>query len=197
MGTSNQHIDYIHIVKLIDGDARSFDVLFEKYSGRLFNFALKYLKSVEDAEEVVQSVFLYIWEKRGSLKPEFSFNAYLFTIAHNIIKKQFLKKARDNAYKDEVLYTLLKSDNSLEKIIDYKYLLKKVEEIIEQLPPKRKEVFIKRKYQELPVKEIAAEMGISPNTVENHLSAAQKQILETLEKEKLAGFLFYMLFVKL
>jgi len=196
MGIPNRHIDYNDIIKLREGDAKSFDVLFEKYSGRLYNFALKYLKSVEDAEGVVQSVFLYIWENRDGLKPELSFNAYLFTIAHNIIKKQFLKIARDNAYKEEVLYTFLKSDNSLEKIIDYKYLLKKVEEIIEQLPPKRKEVFIKRKYQELPVKEIAALMGISPNTVENHLSAAQKQILETLEKEKLAGFLFFLLFVK-
>ena len=75
-------------------------------------------------------------------------------------------------------------------------LLEKVEQIIELLPPKRKEVFIKRKYEGLHLKEIADQLNISPNTVENHLAAAQKQILRELKKEKIAGLVFFFLFLQ-
>lgn len=173
----------------------AFDDLFNKYSPRLYNFSLKYLKSQQEAEEVVQEVFLYIWDKREGLKPDNSFNAYIFTIAYNIIKKYFIKKSRDNAYKDDLIYTLLQQENNLDQIIDYKFMLEKVELIINSLPNRRKEIFIKRKYDGLSVKQIADELGISPNTVENQLVSAQKQILNELQKEKLAGAIFFMLFI--
>lgn len=195
MDTSFKHIDYIAVKKLKSGDVKAFDELFNKYSQKLFNFSLKYLKSAEEAEEVIQEVFLYIWEKRDNLKPDNSFNAYLFTIAHNIIKKHFNKKTRDNAFKDELIYELLKQDNNLDQIIDYKFLLEKVESLIDGLPPRRKEIFIKRKYLGLPIKQIADELSISANTVENQLATAQKQILDELQKKKLAGLLFFILFI--
>lgn len=197
MASTVRHIDYHAVKNLKEGDLRSFDELFNKYSSRLFAFSLKYLKSAEEAEEVAQDVFLYIWDKRESLKPDFSFNSYIFTIAFNIIKKHFIKKSRDNAFKDELIYILLNQENNLDKVIDYKFLLQRVESIIEGLPPRRKEVFVKRKYDGLSVKLIADELGISPNTVENHLAQAQKQILDELKKEKLSGLLFFMLFVSI
>jgi len=161
----------------------------------LYNFSVKYLKSAEEAEEVVQEVFLYIWEKKDGLKPDQSFNAYIFTIACNIIRKYFIKKSRENAFKDEQLYIFLEQENSMDQQIDYKFLLEKVESIINSLPKRRKEIFIKRKYEGLAIKQIADELGISPNTVENQLAAAQKKIQNELQKEKLAGLLFFMLFI--
>lgn len=185
------------VENLQKGDVKAFDDLFNKYSTRLFRFSLKYLKSNEEAEEVVQEVFLYIWDKRDGLKPDQSFNAYIFTIAYNIIKKYFLKKSRDNAFKDDLIYSLLQQENKLDQIIDYKFLLEKVEKYIEALPKRRKEIFVKRKYDGLSVKQIAEELGISPNTVENQLASAQKQIQEELKKEKLAGLLFFILFISI
>ena len=195
--TSFKPIDYLTVKDLKQGNVKAFDDLFNKYSPRLYNFSYKYLRSAEEAEEVVQEVFLYIWDKREGLKPDHSFNAYIFTIAYNIIKKYFLKKSRDNAFKDDLIYSFLKQENQLDQIIDYKFLLEKVELIIDSLPDRRKEIFIKRKYYGLAVKQIATELGISPNTVENQLASAQKQIQKELQKEKLAGLLFFMLFVSI
>ena len=195
MGSSFHHIDYLVVNDLKNGDLKAFDDLFGKYSPRLYNFSIKYLKSAEEAEEIVQEVFMYIWEKREGLKPESSFNSYIFTIAYNIIKKYFIKKAHENAFKDDLIYTLLQQENRLDQVIDYKLLLEKVEKMVDALPSRRKEIFIKRKYEGLSVKQIAAEMGISPNTVENQLVSAQKSLLEGLKKEKLSGMIFFVLFV--
>lgn len=192
-----KHNDHLAVENLQKGYVKAFDDLFNKYSSRLFSFSLKYLKSNEEAEEVVQEVFLYIWDKKDGLKPDQSFNSYIFTIAYNIIKKHFLKKTRDNAFKNDLIYSLLQQENKLDQIIDYKFLLEKVESYIKSLPTRRKEIFLKRKYDGLSVKQIAEELGISPNTVENQLASAQKQIQEELKKEKLAGMLFFMLFVSI
>ncbi|MCL3781053.1 RNA polymerase sigma-70 factor [Prolixibacteraceae bacterium JC049] len=194
MTATNLNIDQLDVQKLKEGDIASFDKLFHKYADRLYQFSMKYLKSVEEAEEIVQSVFLYIWENREGLKPEQSFNAYLFTIANNKVKKYFLKKARENQYKDEVITTFLEQQDNLDNKIDYKMLLKKVETIVNSMPAKRKEVFIMRKFNHLPIKEIAAKLDVSPKTIENHLTAAQKQILTELEKDNLTGLLFFALF---
>ena len=94
-----------------------------------------------------------------------------------------------------MIYSLLEQENNLDKIIDYKFLLEKVELIINLLPNRRKEIFLKRKYDGFSVKRIADELGISPNTVENQLASAQKQIQNELKKEKLSGLIFFMLFV--
>jgi len=197
LSSTFKHIDFFAVKNLKQGDVKAFDDLFNKYSPRLYNFSVKYLKSAEEAEEVVQEVFLYIWDKRDGLKPDNSFNAYIFTIAYNIIKKYFIKKSKDNAFKDDLIYSVLQQENSLDKVIDYKFLLEKVELIINALPARRKEIFIKRKYDGFSVKQIADELGISPNTVENQLASAQKQILNELQKEKLAGLIFFMLFISI
>ena len=84
--------DFDMVESLQKGDVEAFDLIYEKYSGRLFNFGLKYLKSSDEAEELVQSVFLKIWENHQRLKKELYFKAYLFTIAYNDICKFFRRK---------------------------------------------------------------------------------------------------------
>lgn len=194
MPIDTKHIDFKSVQALKNGDVTAFDQLFRKYSERLFLFSKKYLKSDEEAHEVVQEVFLYIWEKRAELKPENSFNAYVFTIAYNRIKKHFNRKVLENKFKDEQLYLFLDASGDLDREIDYKFLLEKVESIINELPERRRKIFRKRKYEGLPIKQIAADLNISPNTVENQLAAAQKQIQAELAKEKIAGLLFFGLF---
>jgi RNA polymerase sigma factor (sigma-70 family) len=78
--------DDIELVeRLQKGDVEAFDLIYEKYSGKLYAFGLKYLQSTAEAEELVQAVFLKIWENHKHIDKELSFKSYLFTITYNDI----------------------------------------------------------------------------------------------------------------
>lgn len=181
---------------LKSGEARAFDQLFKHYSKRLYYFSLGYLKSKEEAEEIVQDVFFKIWQNRETLKPELSFKAYIFKIAYRRIVERFEKVSHDQAYKHELVSTTLDYDDNLDERTDYHSLLELVDTMVENLPPRQKEVFIKRKKEGLSVKEVGELLDIAPKTVENHLNEALKTIKKGLEKDKVAGMLFFMMFVK-
>lgn len=177
---------------LSKGEIKAFNELFQIYGNRIFRFAHGYMKSVPDAEELVQDVFMKIWEKRSELKENLSFKSYIFTIAFNIIRKHFVKKALTTKYFEQQV--IEDADLSTFQNIDFKSTKKAIDYLVEQLPARRKEVFIKSRFEGLTVKEIADDLGTSPKTVENQLGEALKFIREHLGKEGFAGILFFILF---
>jgi len=183
------------IVALKGDDAEAFNKLFGQYAKRLYYFSFGYLKSKHEAEEIVQDVFFKIWENRKSLNPDLSFKAYLFKIAYRRINEVFRKLAQEQNFRHEVILNSFDQDNNLNERTDYHSLLELVETIVGNLPPRQKDIFIKRKQQGMSVKEIAQFLGIAPKTVENHLTEALKTIKHGLIKEYTAGFLFFCLFV--
>lgn len=185
----------IWVTELTKGNKKAFQFLFDKYAKRIFAFAKGYLKSNEEAEEVVQDVFVKIWNVRASINTELSFKSYLFKITYNRIREFFIKQGRENHYKHEIIDFVVDFDNRTEERIDYRSLLELVEKLINQLSPRQKEVMLLSKKQGLPTKEIAALLEISPRTVEKHLSEALKQLKQSLSEEQIAGLLFYHLFL--
>jgi len=183
------------IAKLHKGDLEAFDLIFEKYGDRLFGFALKYLKSKEEAEGVVQDVFLKIWENRKTLKKESSLKPYLFTIAYHDMCGLFRKKQIHNKYKGEVESMENKSVN-LEEQLEYKSTLERVDQLIEKLPEKLKVVFIKSRKEGKSTKEIADEMNMAPGTVDNQISAALKFLRKNLPDNNFAIILFFSIFIQ-
>lgn len=177
---------------LSNGEIKAFNDLFQIYGNRIFRFALGYMKSEPETEELVQDVFLKVWEKRFELKENLSFKAYIFTIAFNIIRKHFVKKALITRYFEQQVI----EDEDLTTIqnIDFQSTKKAIDHLVNQLPARRKEVFIKSRFEGLTVKEIADELGTSPKTVENQLGEALKFIRERLGKDNLAGILLFFLF---
>lgn len=182
------------ISDLRSGNILVFNQIFEIYSTRLFLFAKGYLKSVEDSEELVQEVFTTIWEKRDQLKNGFSFKSYIFTIAFNIIKKHFRKKARFKRFANEELLDDVTSETSQQ--IDYNSLKSYILSLAEALPEKRRNVFIKSRFEGFSNKEIADKFGLTKKTVENHLNLALKEIRNKMEERKLPVILFYFMFLK-
>lgn len=189
-------IEKTYLSALKKGDVKAFDKLFANYGKRLYHFAYGYLKSREEAEEVVQEVFLRIWKTRKDLKPELSFKAYLFKIAYNYILELFKHVNRQQAYKHQILSETVDFTNDLNERLNYQLLLEKVDKIIDKLPERQKEIIIKRKKEGLPVKQIAAQLNIKPKTVENHLTEALKKLRTGLGKEDVSAMLFFCLFLE-
>ena len=181
------------VERLQKGDPVAFDLIFAKYSGKLFAFGLKYLRSKQDAEELVQSVFLKIWENSGRLKKESSFKAYLFTIAYNQICKIFRKRAYQQKYITEVQAKPTEQEVTMEDSIDYGSVLERVQVIVEKLPVKQKVVFMKSRMEGKSSKEIAEEVGLAPGTVDNYISAALKFITSRLQSESLPVVLLFLI----
>jgi RNA polymerase sigma-70 factor (ECF subfamily) len=180
------------------GDHYAFDQLFHKYGPSLFSFVVSVLKDEFDAEEVVQDIFLKIWEKRKDLDSSLSFKSYLFTIASNTTKNRYRKKLQAEKYKQNVALELNINQTSDFDAIEYRNLLDYIDKIIEKLPPSRREIFILSKKDGLKNNEIAKLLNISEQTVKNQLVSAMKFLrTESARDGNELGLLFFLLFYRL
>jgi len=190
-----KNTDYELVKSLKRGDLFAFDKLFSKYSKKLYYFAKGYLGSKEDAEGLIQEVFLMVWNKRKELKENLSFNAFLYTVTYNAIRKYFRKKAREKKYLDRFLVDYDGKYNKTVTDIEYNNLLELANEAIEKLPEKRKLIFQLSRHKGLSNIEIAKRLDISKKTVENQIHSALKFLREQFGKETLLTILFYYLFI--
>ena len=182
------------VERLQKGDVEAFDLIYDKYSGKLYAFGLKYCRSTAEAEELVQSVFLKLWENYKNLKKESSFKSYLFTISYNEICKLFRKRNYQQKFINDTLYENSQSFTEIEDGIDYQSVLDRVQQIVDKLPERQKTIFLKSRQEGKSSKEIAKEVGLSPGTVDNYISEALKFIRSRLNNESLPVLLFFSLF---
>jgi RNA polymerase sigma-70 factor (family 1) len=181
--------------RLQKGDKEAFDLIYEKYSRRLYAFGLKYLRSTEEAEELIQSVFLKIWENHKNLRKESSFKSFLFTIAYNDICKLFRKRNYHQIFITDTLIENPHSSFEIEEDIDYKSILDQVQQIINKLPERQRTIFTKSRMEDKSTKEIAAELNLSPGTVDNYISEALKVVRCRLHSENLYVLMFLSMFL--
>ncbi|MDP3180392.1 MAG: sigma-70 family RNA polymerase sigma factor [Bacteroidota bacterium] len=134
--------DFELIRKLKKGDIDAFNRIFYAYSSKLYHFAYGYLKSREDAEEMVQEIFSKIWDKRADINEEYEFRSYLFSIAFNYIKKHFRSKALINKYA-EFATTNNPESGQIQEDVNYASLKLRVD----QMPEKRRTVFLKSRFE--------------------------------------------------
>lgn len=192
---AEKYDDHTLVQLLQNGNVAAFDSLFKVYSPKLYGFALKYFKNELDAEELVQEVFVKVWENRLTLKSELSFKSYLFTIALNQIRKHFNKKATSLRYLESLQNEPEFADNQTINDDNYETALVEINHIIERMPPRRREIFTKSKLEGKSSKEIAAELNISAGTVDNQVSEALRFIRTQLKSESMVLVLFAVLFV--
>ena len=188
--------DSVLIKGLKKDDHDSFQKLFDYYGQILYQFSFSYLKSKEAAEEVVQEVFIKIWDNRNKIRTDTSFKSYLFTIALNSIRKQFNKQSRQNKLEHDILLELSSNEEEFDDNPDYQMLLDKLDEFIQLMPEKRRQVFIKKKIEGKSLKEISDELSITTKTVEYHITEGMKYLKKNFEKYKLNGMFFFFLFIK-
>jgi RNA polymerase sigma-70 factor (family 1) len=188
-------IDNGLIAQLRNGNKEAFKLLFEKYGTRLYQFSLKYLRDKEDAEDLLNEVFLKIWENRNTLKTNTSFQSYLFTIAYNNIRQRFLKRSREEKYIQVFAEEYLIDSSKGEDQLEYMLFVQKINKVIELLPSRRMEIFNLNYKEELKNQEIAEKLGLSEQFIKNQLSIARKFIVNKIKEDSnLAGILFFYLF---
>ena len=168
------------ILKFKAGEASALYTIYDMHSQKLYRFALGLLKDHDNACEIVQEVFVTLWEKRNQVDITFDFENYIFTIAHNAIRKFFRKKSMENKFRDILLNTSTETIENADTSIIYNELLELANRTIEKLPPKRKTVFKLSRLEGLTIKEIASRLDISTRTAENQLARALKYLKEEL-----------------
>lgn len=178
----NKSENYALLIKLKNGNALAFEEIYNQYRNKIYVYALKLCKSTVTAEEIVQEVFIKIWQKREQLNPELQFTAYLKKITLNHVLNHLKKIAREKTLQDELFAYLGEIKNSADDQLLEKELFKTYQEAISQLPPQKKIIYQLSRNEELTHDEIAEKLNLSKNTVKNHMVEATKFIRNYVSK---------------
>ena len=184
------------LIRLREGDVLAFDKIYELYSHKLFSFVFGILKNDAEAEDIVQEVFIKIWESRNKLGDYKLLNAYIFTIAYNNSIDLIRKRINNSKYLDHLKNSSIVQENSLEiSEIDFDELSHLAKKLVMKLPERQKQVFQLHREKGLSYSEIAEQLGISKNTVENHMTKALKYLRQNMDNSLLINMLFVSLFI--
>ena len=154
------------------GDEAAFEKTFRTYYSRLCKYANSLLKDSDEAEEVVQTVFLTIWEKRADLEITFSIKAYLYRAVHNHCLNRFKHAAIKEAHKEYSEHFIPQSYESVTQAIHASELEEQIEHAVNRLPVQCQKAFRMSRFEELKYQEIAERLDISIKTVENQIGKA-------------------------
>lgn len=176
MGTFSSTEERELIVRLIVSDEAAFEKIYFRYVQKAYGFAYHYLKNASEAEEVIQEVFTKIWENRHNINPDMSFNGYLLTSVKNAVFNENRKKMYHRTYVSEVLQYLQTHVKNTEETITYDEIEKIINKTIEQMPPKRQEIFRLCRMEGMSHKMISETLGIAEKTIETHIRLALKDL---------------------
>lgn len=190
----SQYSDEELMQEIKAGNMMAFDALYRNYSRRLYKFSIAILKSSEEAENIVQEVFLNLWLNREKIEKGSSVKYYIFTIAYNSSISIIRKRIKESRF-IEYLRTLQDiNQEPVDMQIEYNELEEKLTMIIDSLPERQKEVYLLHRIEGLKYSQIAERLNISVNTIENHISRALKTIRQKLGNYSLLAILFTFLF---
>jgi RNA polymerase sigma-70 factor (family 1) len=167
--------------QMADGNRTAFTALYRRYWEELFIIATKVLRGKEEAADVVQDIFLSLWNRRNALNLQKSLSAYLHTsvryecihyIEKNITRKDYLLLLTEA----EINCSLINAESDL----DAKEIYQAISKTVAKMPPKMQEVYKLSREEHLSHREIAEHMDISVKTVKKHIQHALHLIREDL-----------------
>ncbi|WP_051691706.1 MULTISPECIES: RNA polymerase sigma factor [Pedobacter] len=170
------------LLQLRNGDESAFAEIYNQYRSKIFVYAASLCKSTDLAQEIVQEVFIRIWQKREQINTDLHFGAYIKKITLNHVLNHLKKVAREKVLQQELFGYIETLRNSTEESLLEKELLKTYDEAIENLPPQKKLIYQMSRTQDLTHDEIAQKLNISKNTVKNHMVEATRFIRNYVAK---------------
>ncbi len=175
-----------NVNKLKKGDKEAFKIIYNAYWNKVFYFSQLYLTDSYELEEVVQEVFIKLWEIRERIDEEKSLDGFLFIITKNKIFNQARRSLNEKAF----MQTLKQAEaisQDIEKQIVASDLSEYINKLITLLPPRQRKTFIMSRKEGLSNKEIAEKLSISEKGVERNIYLALKFL-----KKQLPLFLIFM-----
>lgn len=184
------------LLRIREGNMVAFYQLYERYSKRLYGFVLRYIKREQDAEEIVQDVFIKIWEARGKIDVYSSFESFLFTIAYNATISLFRKRASEARYLAHLkLLQHVETAPDLNDEIRFKELNQKLQALLDELTPRQREIFHLSREEGFTHEEIAKKLGLSVLTVKKHITNALTFLKSRMDNDLIFSVLFSYLFL--
>lgn len=190
LNVSHDRDDGLLVEQLKGGNVLAFEQIFNLYQPKLYHFVKLTLANDTDCEEIVQEVFLKIWDRREQIDPSKSFKSYLYTITKNEIHDHLRKVLQQRKYIEQTIHELAIGDNDVEKIVNFRETDQVIKELINLLPNKRRKVFELSRLEGKTYRQIALEMDISENTVDTQMRKALLFLKERMVK--LATCIFFL-----
>ncbi|WP_172594288.1 RNA polymerase sigma-70 factor [Mariniphaga sediminis] len=179
---------------LIDDDKKSFDDLYFYYYPKLYAFSKTFLKVEDDINDILQEVFIKTWDNRKKIKDVETFNAWIFTITKNSVVTYFREKIRQKDFESRVRKMAV-GELVFNDSLEYKDLKERVDQLVEQLPEKRKMIFKLSREKGLSNREIAKKLEISIKTVEDHMLYSLRFLRNNLKDFEVLTLLYISLFL--
>ena len=174
--------------RLQSGDEEAFAGLYNKYAPELISFASSRLSSLEEARDMIHDLFVYLWEERAELNIKISLRAFLFAAIRYRIIDHFRHKDVLKRYENKLAALSFTQVSETELRLNVKELNQVLETAINELSPKVKEVYRMSRSENLTIKEIAARLNRSEQTIKNQLTTAIAQLRASLDR-----FLFLLI----
>lgn len=168
--------DEKRVLELIGrGNAFAFVQLYNKYHQQIYVAALKFLDSREQAEEIVQEVFMDVWLRREEIKSVLNIKAFLYAMAKNLVYKTYRQQGYAKRASEEFARAAF-MENATEEIINTLDYEKLVRNAIENLSDTQRQIFVLAKEEGLSHKEIAEKLNLTVLSVKSHMKRALREI---------------------
>ncbi|MDQ1148075.1 RNA polymerase sigma-70 factor (family 1) [Sphingobacterium zeae] len=169
------------LISLSHGDEQAFFALYDQYSHALFSTIFRMVKDRQVSEEIVQDVFLKVWQKRSTIDPTRSFKSWIFTIAKNDVISWYRKLAKE-AEMQENLYQHFEQLYLMEKEVDIEEKQSALlEKALNTLSERRREIFVLCKIEQKSYEEVAKQLHISVSTVSNAMVKSNQHIRQFVQ----------------
>jgi RNA polymerase sigma-70 factor (ECF subfamily) len=168
------------LARVAQGDQKAFGIVFHHYRQKIYSYAFHLSGDPVQADELVQEVFLKVWLHREKIPHVLRFDSWLFTIARNQVFDMLKNLAKETAFRRQVTGLLTPGSNPVEDQLLTRENEQRLQQAVDQLPPRQKLIFTLSRHQGMKHEEIASRLQISRHTVKTHLVQALKTLRDLL-----------------
>ncbi|MDG5798931.1 RNA polymerase sigma-70 factor [Marinilabiliaceae bacterium ANBcel2] len=164
------------------GEESAFRKVFDLYSNRIKRFSMTFFEDEADADDLVQTVFVKLWEKRFSIDPQKCLRSFLFQITANLAYDILRKRSSEFKANQQAALNNSKEHDMVNGELIYNDYLNLFEKEIAKMPVQQQKIFKLKREEQLSSLDIARMLNISPRTVENHIYRATCSLRAVLQK---------------